>query len=130
MPLSFGFGETAKMKKRMRMEITRRSRRLVSKAQDNLFRDTPKDTQWAASNWIINLGSPHTHTSRSKADVSYDEARSSKQMLSGWDPFKQNAYLSNNVPYIGMLDAGWGGHPVGFVQAAIDRATAEENASR
>ena len=79
----------SQVSKQMRRHMNRRTRSLVILAQENLFKDTPKDTEWAASNWIINLGSPHTHTSRSKADVSYDEARSSKQMLSGWDPFKQ-----------------------------------------
>lgn len=131
MALSFGFSETAKMKKRMRKMITNRSRRLVLLAQDNLIQDTPKDTTWAASNWVIATGSPHTHVSGSKQNPSFGEAMASRSNIRGWDPFKGNAYLSNNVPYINKLDEGSSNQAqAGFVQLAIDRATREAGRSR
>lgn len=113
-----------KVNKEMRRHIAKRSRNLVVLVQENLFRDTPKDTEWAASNWIINAGRPHTHTAGDKTSVSYAEARSSQSIVKRWDPLKGPVYLSNNVPYIGLLDAGyWPQHTPGFVQAAIDQAT-------
>lgn len=108
----------------MRRHVAKRSRGLVVFVQENLFRDTPKDTEWAASNWIINAGRPHTHVAGDKINVSYSEAKSSQSIVKRWDPFKGPVYLSNNVPYIGLLDAGYSPQaPPGFVQAAIDQAT-------
>lgn len=124
MPISVGFGETAKMKKRMRKTITRQTQRVVLLAHEYLIADTPKDTTWASTNWIIGLGKPHDGVVGSKSDPSLGAAESSRSGVKGWDPFKGSAFLSNNVPYIGQLNEGSSSQaPPNFVEHAIARAT-------
>jgi len=112
------------VKKKMRETAAQRQRKLAGLLQEYLFQDTPKDTHWAASNWIFNKDRPHTHVSGSKLNVSYAEAKTSAGILKRWNPYRGPVVLSNNVPYIGLLNAGHSPQaPPGFVQDAIRRST-------
>lgn len=83
---------------------------------------TPVDTGWATNNWWFAEGasanSPSTSTGNietSKARIDQDTMTISSLKVNG-----QSLYITNNVPYIGVLN---GGHsrqtPSGYVERAI-----------
>jgi hypothetical protein len=92
--------------------------------------DTPVDTSKAISGWQIGLGSPvptqrgaffpgeRGSTFRASAQATVADARN---VLANKVP-GQPIYISNPLPYIRRLNAGWSKqHPGAFVEAAVMR---------
>lgn len=83
---------------------------------------TPIDTGWATNNWWFAEGasanSPTTSTGNveaSGARIQLDTMSISNIKVNG-----QSLYITNNVPYIGMLNSGTSKQtPSGFVERAI-----------
>jgi len=89
---------------------------------------TPVDTGWARSNWIPSIGNEFTKRVGSKQSVSFGDQISGTQKLLSYTRDKGTVFISNNVPYIGILNSpettSLKAQP-GFVQAAIIRAITE-----
>ena len=85
---------------------------------------TPVDTGWARSNWIPNIGTPVTSPVGSKEAVSSAaQTRGLGAVLTYKFSSGQPLFVSNNVPYILVLNEGSSKQaPAGFVQAAIAEA--------
>lgn len=92
---------------------------------------TPIDTGWASANWVPSVGEPFSDPGISqvneptpaqvaaRARVAEDGVNDVLSWRNGEGPI----FSTNNVPYIGALNAGHSGQsPAGFVQAAIERA--------
>jgi len=96
----------------------------------DLQKTTPVDTGWARANWVPGIGSRVQGTELAgnrptPEEVSRQSAeRESKQTeLLSYSLDKGDIYISNNVPYIGRLNAGSSKQePSGFVQRAIAKA--------
>jgi hypothetical protein len=100
-------------------------------ADRELVLQTPVDTGRARSNWIVTIGSPATevippYSPGSKGSSGSENANAAiaqgslviAQRRSGED-----ISISNNVPYIGLLNQGSSAQaPAQFVQAAVQRA--------
>ena len=88
--------------------------------------DTPKDTSWAANNWIPQIGSPYRETvgdpTNPTAGVSTRSSALSA-IASGYNFKKGSIFVSNNVSYIQPLNEGHSDKaPIGFVQMAVLRS--------
>jgi hypothetical protein len=82
---------------------------------------TPVDTGWARSNWLINLTVPVTQPVGSKQSVQPLQPNSGG--ILGYRLTHGPVYISNNVPYISLLNNGSSRQaPAGFVQRAIHKA--------
>jgi len=97
------------------------------RATENLSNDTPKDTGWAAANWIPSVGGSGGGSSAAKGDPG--SARASQKAgiseIRSGSKKTRNIFIANNVPYIGRLNAGSSNQaPAGFVESAIARAVA------
>ena len=93
-----------------------------------LIVDTPRDTSWARANWIPSVGSAFEYDAPNEGDpalVASIAAAGQAELLS----FKlsdQSTFVTNNVPYITILNEGWSKQaPAGFVQAAVARKVRE-----
>ena len=104
---------------------------LMIEIHANVTEDTPRDTGWAASNWLANIGAPPvsviTPTSRQAraSGVSGRAAASSGSLapLITYVVGRGRIYVSNAVPYILGLNQGTSQKaPAGFVQTGIIRA--------
>src|SRR5262245_4634543 len=105
-------------------------RRLGVEIQANLTTATPKDTNWAAANWIGSIGAPvrtpdgqdGTRGVKGSATTT-GMAAASAAVLATWRIGMGNVYVSNHVPYIRALDGGSSAQaPAGFTRASILRA--------
>lgn len=104
---------------------------LMIEVHANVTEDTPRDTGWAAANWLANVGAPPTSvitpTSRT-ARVSGASGRSAAAAgslgpLISYVVGRGQIYVSNGVPYIVSLNQGSSQKaPAGFVQTGIIRA--------
>jgi len=94
---------------------------------------TPVDTGWARANWVPNVGSPITSTVGSRPTSSARGRDSGGRFTGGAKADTAGIvnyrfgsgpiYITNNVPYIEALNAGWSAQaPAGFIQAAVARA--------
>lgn len=87
-----------------------------------LTEDTPKDTGWAASNWLIGLMVPIRTTVGSPEEVDAGSAINALAKLSKYTYGKGDIFISNNVPYISRLNDGHSDQaPANFVQIAVDK---------
>lgn len=83
---------------------------------------TPVDTGWARGNWLASVASPITEPLGTREAVPTSNPGLA-QVLAYRTTRSGPVYISNNVPYIGRLNAGSSKQaPPGFVQAAISRA--------
>lgn len=81
---------------------------------------TPRDTGWAAANWVASVGQPFTGTVGSPDSVDFGSQQAALAAVLGFKVSDARAYISNNVPYILKLNEGWSQQaPSAFVQAAI-----------
>jgi hypothetical protein len=108
-------------------------------ADRELVLQTPVDTGRARSNWIVTIGRPSTevispYSPGSKGSSGSENANAAiaqgslviAQRRSGED-----ISISNNVPYIGLLNQGSSAQaPAQFVQAAVQRAVAAVRKAR
>lgn len=93
---------------------------------------TPVDTGWAKANWVPSVGEPYAGSGDKKDPTPGDVTARAKQAQSGlnavlsWQPGDGPLFITNNVPYIGALNAGHSPQsPRGFVQFAIEKAVRE-----
>lgn len=98
---------------------------ISSNVTANLIEDTPRDTGWAAANWVPNLGSATDSPVGSPQAVSAAGAAQQQGLAKvvGYRLPDGDVFISNNVPYIQKLNDGHSAQaPAGFVQAGIARA--------
>lgn len=106
----------------------RTMRMLILEATANLIESTPVDSGWARANWVPAIGAPKLYAGTKSPDGSQVTTAAARQQraiaqsaLYKWG--QGEAFVSNNVPYIGRLNDGHSQlAPSGFVQAAIERA--------
>lgn len=91
------------------LDLDRRLRRNPSRG------GTPVDTGHARANWVPSVGAPFG------IEVDDDAAHDSgAAQVVGYKLGDGPAWLSNNVPYIQLLNDGWSKQrPAGFVEACI-----------
>lgn len=88
-----------------------------------LAEDTPKDTGWAASNWVPAIGAPVPAPFGSKLAVSSSAQEAGKALLIGTYALPQIVHINNPVDYIEDLNSGTSTQaPPDFVQTAIAKA--------
>lgn len=92
---------------------------------------TPIDTGWASANWVPSVGEPFgdNQIAAVKDPTPGQVAARARQADEGlnevlsWRNQDGPIFSTNNVPYIGALNAGHSGQsPRAFVQAAIEKA--------
>jgi hypothetical protein len=97
----------------------------------NLIETTPRDTGWAASNWIPQIGSPYSVNDLPSGEEDIKAALpgqrgAQQQAMTKVISYKLEAgavFVSNNVPYIGKLNDGYSKKaPAGFVQEGVEKA--------
>lgn len=97
--------------------------------QANLQEDTPRDTSWARVNWVMSVGeaaidpSVSDVTDPTPAQVARAGVRQQKSVgdVSDYSDISMGAiFTTNNVPYIGPLNAGHSPQAAaGFIQRAV-----------
>lgn len=122
---------------RILTELEGLAERVVKKitldATSNFIEDTPRDTGWAASNWVPQIGQPYTVNLRGvtgedtiRAAIPGSTAKQNAgmaQVATGYTLEQGAVFVSNNVPYIMKLNDGSSKKaPAGFIQAGIERA--------
>lgn len=106
----------------------RQVKRIALNLDANLRESTPVDTGWARANWILKIGGPSEGTAGTRAEAESGHIDSTPQdagVLAVAAGYKLGPpiYETNNVPYIGKLNAGSSTQaPAAFVQGAIVRA--------
>jgi hypothetical protein len=104
-------------------------RRLVRHTTARLIDATPVDTGHARANWVPSVGSPYTGIDGSKESVSTAAQTAGLARLASYRLEQGQVFLSNNVPYLAILDQGSSAQaPAGFVDRAIEQSIAEERA--
>lgn len=108
--------------------VSRKVKQITLHVQANLIEATPRDTSWAANNWIISIGAGSAEPAGSPERVG--EARAAAQSgvarLVGYRLGQPNPHITNNVPYILFLNNGSSMQaPARFVEAAILRGIRE-----
>ncbi len=101
---------------------------LAFEVHANLGEDTPRDTSFARSNWIPEIGKSFEGLAGSRAAAeagSVDSGPSTRglaALISEYRLLRGPIFLTNNVTYIGALNDGHSPQqPAGFVQRAIAR---------
>ena len=90
---------------------------------DQLFATTPVATGWARSKWIPSIGQSVAFPDGSRESFDGSGQAQGKATLAAYRLDQGPIFVSNNVPYIGKLNAGSSPQaPAGFVQEAADRA--------
>lgn len=83
---------------------------------------TPVDTGWASNNWWFSEGGPANSPDTASGDVATSKARIEQDTvtISSITVNGQALHITNNVPYIGVLNGGSSMKtPAGFVERAI-----------
>jgi len=97
---------------------------------------TPVDVGWARANWVPSIGAPKILDANKRDPTPGDvmaraqlAAQGTNEVLS-WRPSDGAIFVTNNVPYIGALNAGHSPQsPRGFVLTAIEKAVRETNSA-
>ncbi len=117
--------------KELREAIGRAVGGLMIEIHANVTEGTPRDTGWAAANWLANIGGPAfavaTPSSRDIRSASAagraSAASSSLAPLLSYKLGDGPIFVSNGVPYIEELNQGSSQKaPAGFVQTGIIQA--------
>lgn len=102
--------------------------KLVVDVHADLATETPVDTGWAASNWIISMGSFSNEPVGSPENVSNVASLAGLAGVLTWSIKKGIIYITNNVPYIQRLNEGSSRKaPAGYVDMIIQRRVNEAN---
>lgn len=94
----------------------------------NLRETTPVDTGWARANWVPHIGGPFqgtagTRTAAEAGNIDHGAHDAGALAVAAGYKLGPPIYETNNVPYIGKLNAGSSSKaPAAFVQAAIVRS--------
>lgn len=112
---------------------------LALDVQANLQEDTPRDLGWARANWVMSVGLPvedpaiAAKSNPGPADVSLALTRQQQSLgeVASYGSIDQGAiFTTNNVPYIGALNAGWSRQAgAAFIQRSAARAMQKREAS-
>lgn len=106
----------------LRKEAATAAKALILELDKELRRATPVDTGHARANWVPSVGEPFGDEAEGTSSAPHDTGISAVLSFRIGDG---DLWISNNVPYIVMLNLGHSDQaPVGFVEAAIDRALA------
>ncbi len=99
-------------------------KQLVIETTAEVVKATPVDTGWARANWIPSIGESFESTSGSKQAVTSSRQEAGvADVLANYSLKRGNLFITNNVPYITMLNEGSSAQaPSGFVQQSIARA--------
>ena len=115
--------EAAKVARALSSFTSRLTSRVAIRTGRFLVANTPRDTNFAASNWVASIGSPFAGIIGSKAAVSFSFQESSFASLNRYKVGRGKIFLVNNVDYIGKLDGGSSSQaPRGFVRTSINSA--------
>ena len=99
--------------------ITSEIQELVFDIHGKLVQLTPVDTGWASNNWIPSVGTPI------KIEAFGSEVATGLLEIAKWNA-KNPAYITNNVKYIQVLNAGHSRQaPPGFIEAIIQESVNE-----
>ncbi len=118
-----GKGQAAAIGAQLKREIEKAARALTLEIDHELRKDpsqggTPVDTGHARANWLPSIGVPATAETHSAATHAAAVAS-----LLGYRIENGALYVTNNVPYIGLLNLGHSSQaPLGFVELAMARA--------
>lgn len=106
--------------------VERAAKALVLAITANLIAATPVDTGWARANWVPSIGAPATATAGSPEAVSTAQQEAGQAAVLAFKLAQGTLYVSNNVPYIGVLNYGRSQQaPAGFIERAVEQALAE-----
>lgn len=137
-------GQFAKRIRRRGRNVERNVEVLVRKvallADQTLVLATPVDTGRARSNWVVSLGSGTRENiepySPGEGLGAGESANASAAIAQGQSVIKSyklrdgSIFISNNVPYIGQLNAGTSAQaPAGFIEQAVLAAASAVNAT-
>lgn len=123
-------GQSRRIVDSLTRRIEHAVRRLGIEVLANLQVATPKDTGWAAGNWIGSIGEPVSVPDGTRGTpgvkgsaILTGMSAASAAVLARWKLGMGRIYVTNRVPYIIYLDAGTSAQaPAGFVRASILRA--------
>lgn len=111
-------------------------KKIAVNATSELVIDTPRDTSWARSNWIPNIGSPAQGTDGTAEQAAEGNVHFGRQqtgiadIITSYNIKKGAVFISNNVPYVLKLNEGTSDQaPSGFIQIAILNAIKQVNFS-
>lgn len=82
---------------------------------------TPRDTQFASSNWLLSVRRPSDRVVGSKERVSTSAGQRTERLLRAWSLMDGPIYCVNNVPYIVRLNDGYSPQTAaGFAERIYD----------
>lgn len=119
--------DLARVNAAMRATLTRVARDVMLNLHGHLVEDTPKDTGFAAVNWIPSVGAPNeglagTREAAEQGRLEREPQRAGESALAAYDLSQGDLYDVNNVHYIETLNRGSSKQaPAAFVQAAISK---------
>lgn len=127
-------GKMTRLSVRAEAGINRKVRRTALAILTELAVSTPVDTGRARANWTVGLGGPPDdgdfpafapgkggNTAAANATASIETG---KAAMSDREP-GQDIYISNNLPYIEVLNAGSSAQaPAGFIEKAVQYGSA------
>ena len=121
-----------RQRRRIKADLERAAERVIKvlavNITANLVERTPVDTGWAKSNWIPSVGESVSEPQGSKENVGQAAAAQAggQARVLGYKLSKRNVFISNNVPYISLLNDGHSKQaPAGFVQVEIEQGIRE-----
>jgi hypothetical protein len=119
-----------------RLEVVALSLNMVANLQEEPPLGTPVDTGWARANWLPSVGQPKEMDAKAEEPTPAQVAARAKVAQDGlnevlaWKLEDGPIFATNNVPYIGALNAGHSKQsPRGFVQFALEKAVKDTDAA-
>jgi hypothetical protein len=110
-----------------RLALTTLARLIVDPRQGG----TPVDTRHAQTNWVLSVGNPYTRVDGTKEAISEGAQRAGAAKVERWRLGQPQIFLTNNVPYVSLLNQGSSKQaPAGFVEAAVQAALDKERVIR
>lgn len=110
------------VKASLRKEVERAATAFILELDNELRRSTPVDTSHARWNWVSSIAEPYDGVSNGADSTAHDAGIAAVLRYRIGDG---DLWISNNVPYIVMLNLGHSDQqPAGWFEAAIARATA------
>lgn len=112
-----------------REEVIALALNVEANLRDNPPIGTPIDTGWASANWVPSVGEPYADAgiaevrdpTPGQVTARQRVAQQGENEVLSWRLGDGPIFTTNNVPYIGALDAGHSRQsPSGFVLAAIE----------
>lgn len=109
-------------------------KRAALAADQALVLNTPVDTGRARANWIVSIGSPSGDTfgfTGGEAEATNQALEQGRSTIDGYKLGKGAIFISNNLPYIQRLDAGYSMKaPQGMTEQALAAALREISNAR